>query len=136
MAGLARGWAGRSPPLTPKATRFASITRSDRGRAPLWSLVGRLGIFVFHAIAVSLNHDRLPVMHQPVDQGCCQGVVHIKEGAPFPEGSIRSDHDRSHFVTGGDNLEQQIGATLVDGQIAQLIEEEKTGTDITSKRFA
>ncbi len=82
--------------------------------------------FVFHAITVSLNNDRLPVMHQPVDQGRGQGVVHIEELAPFPEGSIRGDHDRSNFMTGGDNMEQQIGSTLVDGQIAQLIKEEKT----------
>jgi len=65
-------------------------------------------------------------MHQPVDQGRCQGVVHIKEFAPFPEGTIRGDHDRSDFITGGDNLEQQIGPALVDGQIVQLIEEETT----------
>jgi hypothetical protein len=74
-------------------------------------------------------------MHQPVDQGRCQGVVHIKEGAPIPEGSMRGDHDRSDFITGGDNLEQQIGPALVDGQIAQLIEKENTGTDITSERY-
>jgi hypothetical protein len=30
IAGLARGWAGRSPPLTPKPTHFASNTRSER----------------------------------------------------------------------------------------------------------
>ena len=30
MAGLARGWAGRSLPLTPNATHFASNTRSGR----------------------------------------------------------------------------------------------------------
>jgi hypothetical protein len=47
---------------------------------------------------------------------------------PFPEGTIRGDHDRSNFITVGGNLEQQIGATLVDGQVAQLIEEEKNGT--------
>ena len=58
-------------------------------------------------------------MHQPVDQGRGQGVVHVKDFAPFPEGSIRGDHDRSNFITGGDNLEQQIGPMLVDGQIAQ-----------------
>jgi hypothetical protein len=75
-------------------------------------------------------------MHQPVDQGRSQGVVHVKEFAPFPEGSIRGDYDQSHLITGGDNLEQQIGPALVDGQMAQLIEEEKTGTDITSERFA
>ena len=76
------------------------------------------------------------MMHQPVDHGRGQGVVHVEKFAPFPEGSIRSDHDRSHFISGGDNLEQQIGTTLVDGQLAQLIEEEKTGTDICSERFA
>jgi hypothetical protein len=65
-------------------------------------------------------------MHQPVDQGRGQGVVHIEEFAPFPEGTIRVDHDRSNLITGGDNLEQQIGTMLVDGQIAQLIEAEKT----------
>ena len=62
--------------------------------------VGRIGIFVSHAIAVSLNDDRLPVMHQPVDQGRGQGVVHVKQGAPFPEGSIRGQHDRSGLHNG------------------------------------
>jgi hypothetical protein len=28
-----------------------------------WSRTGRIGVFVFHAIAGSLNDDRLPVMH-------------------------------------------------------------------------
>jgi hypothetical protein len=70
-------------------------------------------------------------MHQPVEQGPYQGVVRVKEFAPFPERSIRGDHDRSHFITGGDNPEQQVGATLADGQIAQLMEDEKTGKDET-----
>jgi hypothetical protein len=71
-------------------------------------------------------------MHQPVDQGRGQGVVHFKEYALFPKGTIRGDHDRSNFITGGENLEQQIGATLVDGQIDQLNEEE---TDTTVATF-
>ena len=71
------------------------------------------------------------MMHQPVDQGRGQGVVHIKEGAPFPEGSIRGQDDRSGFVTGSDHLEQQVGPALVDRQIAQLIKEEKLRTDVS-----
>ena len=62
------------------------------------------------------------MMHQPIDQGCGQGVVRIQQGAPFPEGTIRGDHDRSGFITGRHHLEQQVGPALVDGQIAQLIE--------------
>ena len=42
------------------------------------SRAGRIGIFVSHPIAVSLNDDRLPVMHQPVDQGGCKSIVHIE----------------------------------------------------------
>jgi len=72
-------------------------------------------------------------MHQPVDQRCGQSVVHVEEFAPFPEGMIRGDHDRSSYITGGDNLEQRIGTTLVDGQIAQLIEEQKAVTYETLK---
>ena len=83
-------------------------------------------------ITISLKNDRRPEMHQPVDQGRRQSVVHIKEFAPLPEGTIRGNHDRSNFISGGDNLEQHIGPLPVDGQIAQLIEEEKTGTHLTS----
>ena len=133
-AGSRVGWT--SLPLTPDDS-------SLRGEHPIrtltrrvWSRAGRVGILVFHAIAGSLNDDRLPVMHQPVDQGRGQGVVHVEQGAPFPEGSIRGEHDRSGFITGSDHLEQQIGPALVDRQIAQLIEEEKTGTGIGLQRLA
>ena len=69
-------------------------------------------------------------MHQPIDQGRCQSVVDIEQGAPFPEGSIRGQHDRSGFITSGNHLEQQIGPALVDGQITQFIEQEEVGTGI------
>src|ERR1700681_3566340 len=65
---------------------------------------GWVGRFVFHAIAVSFDKQCLPVMHQPVDQGRGQGVVHVEQGAPFPEGSIRGQHDRSGFITGSNYL--------------------------------
>ncbi len=97
----------------------------------VWSRAGRVGTFISHHIARSLDDDRLPVMHQPVDQGRCQGVVHAEQGTPFPEGSIREEHDRSGCITGSDYLEQQIGPALVDRQIAQLIEKEN-GTSVAS----
>ncbi len=77
-------------------------------------------------------------MRQPVDQGRGQGVVDIRQTAPFPEGSIRGEHDRSGFITDGNHLEQQIGPALVDGQITQLIEKEDVGTfiKIGSRRFS
>ena len=60
-------------------------------------------------------------MYQPIAQGRGQWVIHVDGGAPFPEDSIRGQHDRPGFITGCDHLEQQVGPALVDGQIAQLI---------------
>jgi hypothetical protein len=54
----------------------------------------------------------------------------------LPEGSTRSQHDRSDFVTGGDTLEQLIGSALVDGQIVQLIEEENETTSAIVTRVS
>jgi len=88
IAGRTQGWAGR-----PGHSRRMRLTIHQHPiqtwTRRVWSRTGRIRIFVFHAIARSLNEKRLPVMHQPVDQGRGQGVVHVKEGAPFPEGSIR-----------------------------------------------
>ena len=67
-------------------------------------------------------------MHPPVDQGRGRGVVHVKDFAPFPEASIRGNHDRYNLTTGGHTSEQLIGSALVDGQIVQLIEEENETT--------
>jgi hypothetical protein len=62
-----------------------------------------------------LNYDRLPVVHQPVDHGGGQGVVHVKDRAPIPEGSVGRDDDRATFIPGGDDLEQQVCTAIVDG---------------------
>jgi hypothetical protein len=45
-----------------------------------------------------------------------------EHGSPFAEGQIGADADRGAFVTLGDDLEQQLGATRVDLDAAQLVE--------------
>src|SRR3990167_7222424 len=52
-----------------------------------------------------------------------------------PEGPVGGDHDRAAFVPGGHNLEQQVCAAFVDGQIAQLIEEEKLWGGVVPELF-
>ena len=120
-----QGWAGHPVRLMTQGLTSVEIRASRNSDAPHRKTsdgLRRVGRFVLHAITVSSDDKRLPVMHQPVDQGRGQGVVHIQEGSPFPEGSIRGEHDRAGFVPGGDYLEQQIGPALIDRQIAQLIE--------------
>ena len=62
-------------------------------------------------------------MHQPIDQGGRECVVHVENRTPVLEGAVRRDNDRTGFVSGSDDLEQEIGTALVYGQIYQLIQE-------------
>lgn len=77
-------------------------------------------LFISHAPTVSLDYERLPV-HQPIDQGRGDGVVHVAGGTRFLEGSMRGKHDRAGVVAESNYLRQPVELAIVDGQIAQLI---------------
>ena len=68
--------------------RAYSLTRhwalASDGRRELFPVL----TFIFHAIAVSSNDERLPVMHQPIDHGGRQCVVHVEDLAPVTEDAI------------------------------------------------
>ncbi len=49
--------------------------------------------------------------------------------------AVRSDHDRSRLVAGRDDLEHEVRTAFVDGQIAQLIEEEQRRVYISPEGF-
>ncbi len=106
ITGLSQGWAGQSP--TDHAGRnslrierpLRTLTRRAGSRS------GRITHVIFHAVVSSFNDDRLPVMHQPVDQGRGQGVVHIDIGRAIARRadsqsarSIRLRDGRRHLGT-------------------------------------
>ena len=81
------GWTSR--PFTANSAHFTENTPPDVG-APFCVTPGRIGCVVSHPIIGSLNDDRFLVLHQPVDQGRWQCVVHFEQVVPFPGGSIDS----------------------------------------------
>jgi hypothetical protein len=74
---------------------------------------------VFHAEAFSFDDHRLGMMEQPIQDGGGLG--------PLLKGPDRGDNDRPLFIAQRDDLEEQIGAGLVDGEIAQLVQDEQCG---------
>src|SRR5215470_2153141 len=78
---------------------------------------------VFHAETFAFDDDRLGVMQQPVQDGCRKGAVIVKDLGPFLERTVRGDHDRSLFIAQRDDLEEQIGASLVNRQIAEFVKD-------------
>ena len=52
-----------------------------------------VGVIAVRAIAVALDDNRLPMVHESVDHGGGQCVVDVKDSAPVAERTIRGDHD-------------------------------------------
>src|ERR1022692_3887865 len=84
MAGLARGWAGRSLPLTPNATHFTSNTRSGRCRAVLIHALGESERCVL-SNCFPLVERALHGVHQRIEQDPGHSAVPSGEDRPFVE---------------------------------------------------
>ena len=82
---------------------------------------------VFHAETFAFDDDGLGVMQQPIQDSRSQSTVVIKDFGPFLEGTIGGDHDRPLFVAQRDDLEEEIGTRLVNGQVPQFVEDEQRG---------
>ena len=78
---------------------------------------------VFHAKAAPFDDDRFGVMEESVQNRRGEGSVIIEDAGPLFEGFVGGQHDGAAFLALADDLEKQIGTMLVDGQIAELIQD-------------
>jgi len=65
------------------------------------------------------------MVKEAVEHGGCDGGVAVEDGGPLFEGFICREHDGTPFVASADDLEEEIGTALVNGQVANFIEDEK-----------
>ena len=82
---------------------------------------------VFQAVAFSFDHNRFAVMKEAVEDGGGHGGIVIEDGGPLFERFVGGDADGPPFVTLADDLEQQVGAGLVNGHIPEFIEGQELG---------
>ena len=86
---------------------------------------------VFHAEAFAFDHDGLgTVEHAIQDRGRHPAVV-IEDFGPTLEGLVGGDDNGATFVALADDLEEQVGADLVERKIAELID----GQDLWAEVF-
>ena len=78
---------------------------------------------VFHPKAGAFDDYRLGVMEEPVQDGRGEGAVIVEDAGPLFEGFVGGQHDGAALVALADDLEEQIGAMLVDRQVAELIQD-------------
>jgi hypothetical protein len=80
---------------------------------------------VFHPITGALDEHRLGVMQQPIKHRSRNGAIPIEDGRPLLEGFVGGQNDRAPLVALANDLEEQVGAALVDGQVTDLVQNER-----------
>jgi hypothetical protein len=72
---------------------------------------------VLHSVAFSVNEDGLCMVQEAIQDGGSEGAVVIEDLRPVFERTVRSDNDGTLLVAQTDDLEEEIGAVLIDGQV-------------------
>jgi hypothetical protein len=72
-------------------------------------------------------------MEDAVEDGGGEGAVVVEDLRPVFVGAVGGDDHGGALVTLADDLEQQVGAVLVDGQVAEFVDDEKGGLEIAGK---
>ena len=90
---------------------------------------------VLHAIALALDDDRLGVMQKPVEE--CRGErgIVVEDLRPVLEHPVGGDDGRAVLVAQADDLKQQIGAGLIDRQIAEFVKNEQRRLAVAVQRL-
>ena len=73
---------------------------------------------------MSLNLDNDGMVQQAVEQ-CGGHDIIPKDSAPVPEAAIGGEDGSAHLVAGIDQLEEQVGAAELPGQVTHLIDDEQ-----------
>src|SRR5690349_13907799 len=82
--------------------------------------------------ALAFDDDGIDVMQDAIEDRGGQGAVIVEDLRPVLVGAVGGDHHRSSFVALADDLEQQVGAMLVDGKISELVDDQQVGLEIAA----
>src|SRR5438093_976282 len=70
------------------------------------------------------------MMKEAVQHRGGDGAVAVEDGWPLLEGFVGGEDDGAAFVALADDLEEEIGAALIDGEVADLVEDEQGGGEV------
>jgi hypothetical protein len=76
--------------------------------------------------AFALNHEREAVVREAVEDGRRQDVV-AEDCAPLGCDLVRGDEHAAVLVAPGDELEEEMSAAPIEGQVAELVDDEQLG---------
>ena len=65
-------------------------------------------------------------MQEAVEDGRREHVV-AEDGAPLADGLVRRDEEAAPLVAPRDELEEQVRSALLEGQVAELVDDQQLG---------
>ena len=63
------------------------------------------------------------MVKKAVEDGGGNGAVAVEDGGPLLEGFVGGEHDGAALVALADDLEEEVGAALIDGEVADLVKQ-------------
>ena len=79
-------------------------------------------LLIFHSVAGSFDDEGVGMMEEAIQDCGGNGAVVIENRGPMFEGFVGGQGDGAAFIALADDLEEQISPFLIDGQIADLIQ--------------
>ena len=74
---------------------------------------------IFHSVAFAFDDHGFGMMQQTVKKSRGQGAVVVEDFRPLLVRAVRRDNRGPSFVALADDLEEEIGAMFVNGEIAE-----------------
>src|SRR2546427_727942 len=90
--------------------------------------------FALHSepIAVALGEQGVAVMQQPIEDRRSEDVI-AEDLAPLTDKLVGGDEKAALLVAASDELEEEMRRSLLEGQIAELVEDEELGLGVESE---
>src|SRR5262249_4911172 len=85
------------------------------------------------AVALTLDDDGIDVVQDAIEDGGGQGAVIVEDLRPVLVDAVGGDHHRRTLVALADDLEQQVGTVLVDGKVAELVDNEQGRVQVAAE---
>ena len=80
----------------------------------------------FHAIAFAGDGDNFGVMEEPIENGGSEGGIVIEDTGPLFERLVCGENNGAMFIALADDLKEEVGAGLIDGEVAEFINDQET----------
>ena len=71
------------------------------------------------------------MVEEAVEDGGGDGGVVVEDGGPVLEGFVGGEDDGALFVALGDDLEEEVGAVFVQGDVAEFVENEQIWAEVS-----